>query len=75
MSISVLAVVGQLVCEGASFKPPRVCLSFVNMVYFVFLVSRDCCVALPHSDMGAVCDCGIFLSYSLFLFGSQWKEL
>ena len=27
----------------------------------VFLVSRDCCVALPHNDMGlsAVCDCGI----------------
>ena len=28
---------------------------------FVFLVSRDCCVALPHGAMGwsAVCDCGI----------------
>ena len=28
---------------------------------FVFLVSRDCCVALPHDAMGlsAVCDCGI----------------
>ena len=28
----------------------------------VFLVSRDCCVALPHDAMGlsAVCDCGIF---------------
>ena len=26
-----------------------------------FLVSRDCCVALPHDAMGssAVCDCGI----------------
>ena len=24
--------------------------------FFVFLVSRDCCVALPHD---AVCDCGI----------------
>ena len=62
MSISVLAVVGQLVCEGASFKPPRVCLNFMNMVYFVFLVNRDSCVALPHSAMcvSAVCDCGIF---------------
>ena len=29
--------------------------------YFVFLVSRDCCVALPRGAMGlsAVCDCGI----------------
>ena len=28
---------------------------------FVFLVSRDCRVALPHDAMGfsAVCDCGI----------------
>ena len=32
-------------------------------------MSRDCCVALPPSDMGlsAVCDCGISWSYSLFL--------
>ena len=28
---------------------------------FVFLVSRDCCAALPHDATGlsAVCDCGI----------------
>ena len=28
---------------------------------FVFLVSRDCCVALPRNATGlsAVCDCGI----------------
>ena len=28
---------------------------------FVFLVSRDCCVALHRGEMGlsAVCDCGI----------------
>ena len=28
---------------------------------FVFLMSRDCCVALPHGAIGfsAVCDCGI----------------
>ena len=28
---------------------------------FVFLVSRDCCVALPRGVMGlsAVCECGI----------------
>ena len=32
------------------------------VLYFVcLLVSCDCCVALPHDDMGlsAVCDCGI----------------
>ena len=30
-------------------------------VLFVFLVSRGCCVALPHDATGlsAVCDCGI----------------
>ena len=29
--------------------------------YFVFLVSRDCCLALPRCAMGlsAVCDCDI----------------
>ena len=28
---------------------------------FVFLVSRDCCVAVPRATVGlsAVCDCGI----------------
>ena len=33
---------------------------------FVFLESRDWCVALPYDAMGlsAGCDCGIFLSYS-----------
>ena len=31
------------------------------LLRFVFLVSRDCCVALPHDATGlsAVCDCGI----------------
>ena len=31
-------------------------------VWFVFLMSRDGCVALPRGVMGlsAVCDCGIF---------------
>ena len=35
--------------------------------WFVFLVSRDCCVALPPSVMclSAVCACGISWSYSL----------
>ena len=33
----------------------------VCLAWFVFLVSRDCCVALPRGDMGlsAVCECGI----------------
>ena len=33
-------------------------------------MSGDCCVALPRGDMGlsAVCDCGIFGSYSLTIF-------
>ena len=28
---------------------------------FVFLVSRDCCIAIPHGVMGlsAVSDCGV----------------
>ena len=31
------------------------------LFYFIFLVSRDCFVALPHDSMGlsAVCDCNI----------------
>ena len=48
--------------------------SFANILMgkrelVVFLVSRDCCVALPCSAIGlsAVCDCVISLSYSLFL--------
>ena len=34
---------------------------------FVFLVSRDCCVAPPHdaTALSAVCDCGISWSYSV----------
>ena len=37
--------------------------------WFVFLVSRGGCVALPRGAMGlsAVCECGITWSYSLFL--------
>ena len=45
---------------------------------FVFLVSHDCCAALPHDAMGlpAVCDCGIFWSYSLlFLWGQKITHL
>ena len=37
---------------------------------FVFLVSCDCCVALPYDGTGlsAVCDCGISSSHSLTIF-------
>ena len=32
-----------------------------SFAWFVFLVSHDCCVALPSGTMGlsTVCDCGI----------------
>ena len=40
---------------------------------FVFLVSRDCCVAFPHDATGlsAVCDCVISKSNSLTIF-NKW---
>ena len=43
---------------------------------FVFLVSRDCCVAITLSVMGlsAVCDCDISQSYSLTIFGCHSCE-
>ena len=42
----------------------------VDFTLFVFLVSRDCCVALSDDATGlsAVCDCGISRSYSLTIF-------
>ena len=42
----------------------------VALLSFFFLVSRDCCEALPHGAMGlsAVYDCGISGSYSLTMF-------
>ena len=35
--------------------------SFMYFAWFVFLVFRDYCVALPRGAMGlsAICDCGI----------------
>ena len=44
---------------------------------FVFLVSRDCCVALPHHTPGlsAVCDCGISGSFSLSIFAVHMNNL
>ena len=45
-----------LVCNHLDGEERAGCFAF-----FVFLVSHDCCVALPHDAMGlsAVCDCGI----------------
>ena len=36
-------------------------------------MSRDFCVALPQdaTDLSAVCDCGIYCSYSLTIFVSK----
>ena len=38
------------------------------LCFVCYLVSRDCCVALPRNARGlsAVCDCGISWSHSLF---------
>ena len=49
-----------LLCVHSSFaiiSMGRACC----FALFVFLVSHDCCVALPHDARGlsAVCDCGI----------------
>ena len=37
------------------------------LLCFVFRMSRDCCMALPHyaTSLPAVCDCSISWSYSL----------
>ena len=42
----------------------------VALLSLFFLVSRDCCVALPRGamDQSAVCDCGISWSQSLIIF-------
>ena len=44
---------------------------------FVFLVSRESCVALPHDAMGlsAVCDFGIACSYSLNSFAQGYNTV
>ena len=43
----------------------------------VFLVFRDGCVALPRGAMylSAVCDCGIFRSYSVTIFIAALERL
>ena len=44
---------------------------------FVFLVSRVCCVALPHDVTGlsVVCDCRISQTYSHTIFEFQSKQI
>ena len=47
-----------LLCVHSSFAIKRAgCFAL-----FLYLVSHDCCVTLPHDATGlsAVCDCGIF---------------
>ena len=38
-----------------------------SFALFVFLVSRDCCVALPNDTMGLSAVCEIILTHLLFL--------
>ena len=47
-----------LVLQSSGWERER---ELVALLSFVFLVSRDCCVALPRGAMGlsAVCNCGI----------------
>ena len=52
-----------LLCVHSSFAITSIGKrELVALFFFVFLVSRGCCVALPHGSRGlsAVCDCGIF---------------
>ena len=52
-----MAIVSILVCNYLDGEERVGCY-----ILFDFLVSRDCCVALPHDSTGlsAVCDFGIF---------------
>ena len=55
-----------LLCVHSSFA----IISMGKSALFVFLVSHDGCVALPHDTMGlsAVCDCGISCHTHLLFF-------
>ena len=50
-----------LLCVHSSFAIISKGMRAGCFALFDFLVSHDCCVALPHDAMGlsAVCDCGI----------------
>ena len=47
---------------------------YIKFALFVYLVPRDCCVALPNDATGlsAVCECGVSCSYSLTVFIFDW---
>ena len=50
-----------LLCAHSSFAIISMGKRAGCFALFVFLVSHDCCVAIPHDVIGlsAVCDCGI----------------
>ena len=57
----------KLLCVHSSFA----ILLIGRFAWFVVVVSRDCCVALPRGAMGLSCDCSNSLSYSLTIFKSS----
>ena len=50
-----------LICVFSSFAIILIGKRVLVALLFIFLGSRDCCVALPHDAMGltAECNCGI----------------
>ena len=50
-----------LLCVHSSFAIILIGKNELDALFFVYLESRDCCVALLHdaTGLGAVCDCGI----------------
>ena len=59
-----------LLCVHSSFAIILMGKRASCFALFVFLVSRDCCMTLSQGAIGlsAVCDCGIFWSYSITIF-------
>ena len=60
-----------LLCVHLDGEERACCFALV-----VFLVPRDCCVALPDDAtvLSAVCVCGISSSYSLTIFEPAWVQ-
>ena len=64
-SKAVTPIVGVCTCSmfccTLLYVPSSFAIILMGKRDFVFLVSRDCCVALPRGTVGlsAVCDCGI----------------
>ena len=42
---------------------------------FLFLLSRDCCVALPRGAMGLSTVCNYSISGILIIFSSLWRDI